>query len=77
MKPDLSSMTTAEADAWRAGWRAARDAAFLVAVMARAEGEEYQWDGPEGDVIGRWKAEGEAHAAFRIQQTIRAMEPPA
>jgi len=69
-------MTTGEAEAWRAGWRAAQEAATMAVFMIQTEAAEYDADGPESDVIGRWRAQGEADAASRVHAAIRALQPP-
>lgn len=57
-------MTTGEAEAWRAGWRAAREAAFR---NLKAQQDEYAQDGFRSDV----------ELVRMIRDAIRFMEPPA
>lgn len=58
---DPREMTTGEADAWRAGWEAAREA-FVAWLLADAE----DWRGFTEEV----------NALERATAAIRAMEPP-
>lgn len=64
MPPDLSSMTLAEAEAWRAGWRAAIEQATQA-----AQAEADRWAEVE-ERDAEWSALG-------VRDAIRVMEPPA
>ncbi len=69
-------LTTGEAEAWRAGWAAARGAAAMRSAMegvaATCQAEEAKSDSP--DMLYQ---QGRADGAVRITTAIRAMEPPA
>jgi hypothetical protein len=66
MSADLSSMTLAEAEAWRAGWRAAREEVAIVAEERIRQGSDNCSKSQFGDNLAVW-----------VGDAIRAMEPPA
>ena len=70
MSADLSSMTLAEAEAWRAGWREAQDAAAKASRKAWPRAHTYASENADIYIA-------QDHAVDRVIGAIRAMEPPA
>jgi hypothetical protein len=60
-----SALTTGEADAWRAGWEAARERAVLICIDQAVR--------PADDLLMIGRAKGAAACA----DAVAAMEPPA
>jgi hypothetical protein len=69
-----TGLTIGEAEAWRDGWRAARDRAAFLAF------ERGAWASNELDsdsVMDRFHAEPRMEMSREISTAIKAMEPPA
>jgi len=76
---DMGDMTTGEAEAWRAGWRAAREAAMNIARKAEHNCQlaaVAEWGYSDSPAI-RTRIEARGGEAGRIAAAIRVMEPPA
>jgi hypothetical protein len=70
-------MTTGEAEAWRAGWRAAMEAAAREADCGCPPKRKAAVLKHPPNSAARWNACGNPNCATIDAAAIRAMEPPA
>ncbi len=75
----MGDLTTGEAEAWRAGWRAAQEAAAGIARKAEQNCQHAavaEWGYSDSPVV-RARIEARGQEAGRIAAAICAMQPPA